>query len=154
MKIFNCEAVLQVCLSVIMSIMRIFSLISQGKVSQGQPSPGCNNLVWLHHLNNKQVQTCLNLVSIMSIWKNLKLAINQLNLFELVQAQKTIYRAVLDSFWILFRNKTFLIVKIENLNFQHLLKFVKPLKISAHSDKHSDDIYLRGIKVVRMSWKS
>ena len=43
---FNCEAVLQVCLSVIMSIMKILS-----QISPGQPSPGCNNLVWLHHLN-------------------------------------------------------------------------------------------------------
>ena len=30
------------------------------------------------YLNNKQVQTCMN------IWKKLKLAINQLNLFKLV----------------------------------------------------------------------
>ena len=67
-----------------------------------QASPWCNNLAWLHHLKNKHAQTCLNFVSIMSIWKKLKLAINQLNLFELVQAQKNIYRAVLDSFWILF----------------------------------------------------
>ena len=54
----------------------------------------------------KQVQTCMKLVSFMNIWKKLKLAIKLvkscINLFELVQAQKGIYRAVLDSFWILF----------------------------------------------------
>ena len=54
----------------------------------------------------KQVQTCMKLVSFMNIWKKLKLAIKLvkscINLFELVQTQKSIYRAVLDSFWILF----------------------------------------------------
>jgi hypothetical protein len=30
--------------------------------------------------------------------------------------------------------------------------FLKPFKISAHSDKHSDDISLQGIGVVQMSW--
>ena len=29
---------------------------------------------------------------------------------------------------------------------------MKPCKISAHSDKHSDDIFLLGIRVVKMSW--
>ena len=43
-------------------------------------------------------------ITLVSIWKKLKLAINQLNLFELVQAQKSIYRAFLDSFWILFKH--------------------------------------------------
>ena len=29
---------------------------------------------------------------------------------------------------------------------------MKPCKITAHSDKHSDDIFLRKIRVVRMTW--
>ena len=53
---------------------------------------------------------------------------------------------------IFFRKKPFLFVKIKSWNFQHLFNyyFVKPLKISAHSEKHSDDIFLRGIRVVRI----
>ena len=48
-----------------------------------------------------------------------------------------------------FRNKTFLFVKIESWNFQQLfgLGFVKPCKISTHSD----NIFLQVIRVVRMS---
>ena len=48
----------------------------------------------------------------------------------------------------------FLFVKIESWNTQQLfhLGFVKPCKISAHSDKHSDNILLWGIQVVQMSW--
>ena len=91
-------------------------------ICPGQPRPWCNILVRLQYLTNrfklvlekvmqylclimpsiKQLQTCLKLKFIMSIWNKLKLAINQLNLFQLVQVQKSSYRAVLDSFWILF----------------------------------------------------
>ena len=69
---------------------------------------------------------------------------------HLLAEEKTIH-ATWHTF---FRNKKFLFVKIECWNFRHLfdLGSVKPCKIPAHSDKHSDDNFLEGIKVVRMSW--
>ena len=75
-----------------------------GRPKPGLPSPRCNNLVWLHHQNNKQVQTCLNLVS---IWKKLKLAINQLNLFKLVWTYLNLFKhkkAFIEHFWIRFES--------------------------------------------------
>ena len=53
-----------------------------------------------------------------------------------------------------FRNKTFLFVKIENWFFHHLfdLGFREILQNFSSFRQHSDDIFLWGIKVVRMSW--
>ena len=54
-----------------------------------------------------------------------------------------------------FWNKTFLFVKIESWKFSSSVwfkRFRETLQSSAHSDKRSDNIFLWGIKVVRMSW--
>ena len=63
--------------------------------------------------------------------------------------EKTIHGTWCTSYFL--RNKTFFFVEMENWNFQHLFyfHFVKPLKKLADSELV---IFLRGIKVVRMSW--
>ena len=64
-------------------------------------------------------------------------------------------RTIHGTLHIFFRNKSFLFVKIESCEIFSIClieDFVKPCKISAHSDKHSDDIFLWGIRVVQMNW--